>query len=341
MRETTPLLPWRPAILSPGLELALHRHEHLDRLERAGRHFGAGLELLHLVLEAARDLGRRAVELPLQRLDGRHGGVVIDHDLPPLAARQRRKRGVVHGPARLHVLRPREDIPAVDQAAQARIDVALDDGALVVAVLGQRLDLLLLDGQSALVLFDAAAREHAHLDDGALAARRHAQRIVAHIGGLLAEDGPQQLLLGRDRALALRGDLADQDVAGLDFGAEMDNAGLVQLAQRLLADIGDVAGDLLLAQLGVAGHHLEFLDMDRGEHIVLHDAFGDQDRILEIVAVPRHERAQHIAPERELAAFRGGAVGKDLVARHRLAHLHQRRWVMQVLWLERRNLESV
>ena len=71
---------------------------------------------------------------------------------------------------------------------------------LVVAVLGEPLDLLALDRQRALVLLDAVAVEHAHLDDGAVDARRHAQRGVAHVGGLLAEDGAQQLLFRRHLA---------------------------------------------------------------------------------------------------------------------------------------------
>ena len=74
-----------------------------------------------------------------------------------------------------------------------------------------------------------------------------------------------------------------------------------RLLQRLLADVGDVAGDLLLAQLGVAGHDLELLDVDRGEDVVAHDALGDQDRVLEVVAVPGHEGAEHVAAERQLA----------------------------------------
>src|SRR5438094_904531 len=81
------------------------------------------------------------------------------------------------------------------------------------------LDLHPLDGERALVLVDAAAIEHAHFDDGALRAGRHPERGVAHVRGLLAEDGTQQLLFGRDRRFALRRHLADEDVAGFHFGA--------------------------------------------------------------------------------------------------------------------------
>ena len=103
---------------------------------------------------------------------------------------------------------------------------------------------------------------------------------------------------------ALRRHLADQDVARLHFGADIDDAGFVEVLQRLFADVRDVAGDFLLAELGVAGHDLELLDMDRGEDVVAHDALGDQDRILEVVAVPRHERDEHVAAERQLAQLR-------------------------------------
>src|SRR2546422_3317312 len=58
--------------------------------------------------------------------------------------------------------------------------------------------------------------------------------------------------LGGELGLALRGDLAHQDVAGLDVRADADDAALVQIHQRLLGDVGDLAGDLFAAPLGVA-----------------------------------------------------------------------------------------
>ena len=148
-------------------------------------------------------------------------------------------------------------------------------------------------------------------------ARRDAQRGVAHVGRLLAEDGAQELLLRRHRALALRRDLADEDVAGMDLGADIDDAGLVEVLQRLFRDVRNVARDLLRPELGVAGHHLEFLDVDRGEDVVLHDPLGEQDRVLEVVAVPRHERDEHVAAERQLAELGRGTVGDDVALARR------------------------
>ncbi len=118
------------------------------------------------------------------------------------------------------------------------------------------------------------------------------ERGVLHVGGLLAEDGAQQALFGGQFGLALGRDLADQDVAGLDFGADADDAVGAEVLQGLLAQVGDVAGDFLRAELGVAGADLEFVDVDGGEDVVLDDAFADEDGVLEVVAVPRHEGAR-------------------------------------------------
>jgi hypothetical protein len=78
---------------------------------------------------------------------------------------------------------------------------------------------------------------------GGSAARCRARR------GLFAEDGAQQLFFRRHRAFALRRDLADQDVARLHFGADVDDARFVEVAQRFLADVRDVAGDLFRPSL--------------------------------------------------------------------------------------------
>ena len=97
-----------------------------------------------------------------------------------------------------------------------------------------------------------------------------------------------------------------------------------RLRSDLLADVRDVAGDRLRPELGVARHHLELVDVDRGEHVVADDALGDEDRILEVVAVPGHERDQRVAAQRQVAQLGRRAVGDDVAGAHLVAHLHQR-----------------
>src|SRR6185369_4806733 len=51
---------------------------------------------------------------------------------------------------------------------------------------------------------------------------------------------------------------------------------------------------------------------------------GEQDGIFEVVAIPRHERDQHVPPERELAELGGRTVGNDVALLDVIADLHQR-----------------
>src|SRR4029079_13844905 len=122
----------------------------------------------------------------------------------------------------LEALRTGDALAVFQELRETAIDVAVEDRVLVVAVLGQTFDLFPLDRQRALVLVDAVTVEHPHFHDRALHAGRHAERGVADVRGLFAEDGAQQLFFRRHRAFALRRDLADQDVAGADFGADID-----------------------------------------------------------------------------------------------------------------------
>src|SRR6266487_14624 len=86
-------------------------------------------------------------------------------------------------------------------------------------------------------------------DDLALFAVRDLQRRVAHLARLLAEDGTQQPLLRSQLGLALRGDLADQDVTGDDFGADPDDAALVEVGEHFIGDVWYVSGDFLRPEL--------------------------------------------------------------------------------------------
>src|SRR5262249_47560209 len=132
-----------------------------------------------------------------------------------------------------------------------------DDADLIVLVLLELGDLLLLDRPGAVVLLDALARKHPGVDDGALDAGRDAEARIADLAGLLAEDRAQELLLGRELRLALGRDLPDQDVAGLHLRADADDARLVEILERFVAHVRDVAGDLLRAELRVTRHALE------------------------------------------------------------------------------------
>ena len=204
---------------------------------------------------------------------------------------------------------------------------------LLVAGFGDALDLLPLQGAeradlgAVLLLQERVVHppgEDLHVDDRAAHARGHAQRGVLHVLRLLAEDGGEELLLGGQLGLALRRDLAHQDVAALHPRADAHDAALVQVDEALLGDVRDLAGDLFHAPLGVADVELQLLDVDGREDVVLHQLLADDDGVLEVVAVPGHERHEDVASQGELAVVRAGPVGDDVAGLHFLARPDER-----------------
>src|SRR3546814_12001282 len=93
------------------------------------------------------------------------------------------------------------------------------------------------------------------------------------------------------------------------------------------SDLRNVARDVLGSEARIARGDFEFLDVDRGEDVVLHDAFGNEDTILIVVAVPRHERDERILAERQFAKLGRRTVGDDVAGTDAFADLHQRNLV--------------
>ena len=64
--------------------------------------------------------------------------------------------------------------------------------------------------------------------------------------------------------------------------------------------------------------------MDRGENVVTHDTLGNEDGILEVIAVPGHEGDQHVAPQSQFTEVGGRSVGDDVAHLDLFPHLDQR-----------------
>src|SRR5690606_25954964 len=114
-------------------------------------------------------------------------------------------------------------------------------------------------------------------------------RGVLHFTRLLTEDRAQQLLLRAKFLFALRRNLADQNVVRSDLRADADDTELVQVLQRVLANVWNVVGDFFRSQLGIARFHFVLLDVDAGELIVPQQFFADEQRVFIVAAVPRKE----------------------------------------------------
>jgi hypothetical protein len=226
---------------------------------------------------------------------------------------------------------------AVQHLHDALLHFVVKNANLVLQVLLHHLELFGLDRLGSIVLLDALAREDLHADDDPFDARGADEGRIAHVAGLLAEDRAEQLLFRRELRLAFRRDLADQDVARLDVGADADDAALVEIAQERLRHVRDVPGDFLGPELGVAGFDFELLDVDGGVVVVLHHPLRHENRVFEVVAAPRHEGDEHVAAERELAQLGARTVGHDLALCTFCPTRTIGFWLMQVFWFERLN----
>src|SRR5699024_9564834 len=210
----------------------------------------------------------------------------------------------------------------------------LGDHALITVPAGELIalaDLALLGNVNSHQLVHAGAEfitvlgiEYAHSDDGALFAVGHLQRGVAHFARLFTENGPEQAFFGSQLGLALGGHLADKDVTVADFGADPDNPALIKVGEHFVADVGDIAGDLFGAELGVARIDFVFFDVDAGELIVLDDALGQDDGVFVVESLPRHERGHQVCAQCHLAVIGARAVGQRRSGFDPVAFMHQR-----------------
>ena len=202
----------------------------------------------------------------------------------------------------------------------------LGDDALVAVTAGELVadaDLALLADVHPNQLVDAGrklvvvvAAEDLDVDDLAGLAVRHLERRVANLACLLAEDGAKETFFGCELGFALGRDLAHEHIAGVDFGADADDAAFVEVGENVVGEVRNIAGDLFGTELRVSGIDLVLVDVDRREHIVLDQSLGQDDRVLEVVTLPGHEGDEEVLAEGKFAVIGRGTVSEDLSLLH-------------------------
>src|SRR4029077_17982917 len=139
-----------------------------------------------------------------------------------------------------------------------------------------------------------------------------------------SENGAEQLFLGCKSGFTLGRDFADQNVAGTNRGANADDAAFVEIAKERFADIGDIAGDFLGAELGVTSLDFKFLNVNGSVVVLLDQLLADQDGVFKVVTAPRQEGDQDVTAQRELSALGAGAVREHLPLADPVSNAHQR-----------------
>ena len=206
------------------LQAALDGQVDLDHLQHAGGQLVALRQLLALFFERQVEAVARLLERVLDALELVGQVFVGRTDVEPVVLLDLGQVLLVDGRALGDLVRAAVGRLADQQLLDAVERVGLDDAQLVVQVQAEALQLVVDDLLGALVALDAFAGEDLHVDHRAVGALLDAQRRVLHVGRLLAEDRAQQLFFRRQRGLALGRDLADQHVARVDLGTDVDDA---------------------------------------------------------------------------------------------------------------------
>ena len=167
----------------------------------------------------------------------------------------------------------------------------------------------------------AARLERLDVDDDAALAVRDLQRRVADLARLLLEDRADQLLLGRQLGLALRRDLADQQVARRT-SAPMRT---IPRSSRLRSDSSErfgmsrvISSSPSLVVRASTSYSSMWIEVSSSSLTRRRD---EDDRVLEVVALPGHEGDAQVLAQRHLALVRRRAVGEQLALADLLAGL--------------------
>ena len=189
--------------------------------------------------------------------------------------------------------------------------IGFHDPQLVVQIQTETLEFVINNLLGAAVTLDAFTGEDLHVNDRTLRTLIDPQGGVFYIAGFFTEDGTQQFFFGREGGFTFGRDFTHQRIAGHDFRTHIDDAGIVQTVELLLGQVGNIAGNFLRPQLGITRHDHEFFDVNRGIAVFCHHTLANQNRILEVIAVPRHKGDQHILTDGDFAQ-----IGRSTIRHH-------------------------
>ena len=164
---------------------------------------------------------------------------------------------------------------------------------------------------------------------------RNLQRRVADLARLLLEDRADQLLLRRQLGLALRRHLADEQVAG-PTSAPMRTMPLVEVGERLLRAVR-MSRVISSSPSFVGGRRSRTRGCGWTRARPPSRAAQDHDRVLEVVALERHERDEPVRAERSSPWSVDDPSARTAPALTLSPSLTIGFWWISVPWFERMN----
>jgi hypothetical protein len=313
------------------LQLAFDCNEDLHHLHHARQQFVAALQFFDLVFKTL-----------FQIVDRRYRRSYPS--LRFLASRLRSLNDNLTPQATLHCIQHQRFLVAFFQALSDRATVLptsnsfrrpkkpSQGSALVVTVFCKTFDFRAFDRHRTGIFINAAAVEHAHFNDRADAPggnRSDVSFTSEAFSPKIARSNFSSGVIGR---FAFWRHLTHQNVTRPSLRRRCKRYRLHQGASAPSSPTFGMSRVISsVAQFGIARHDFEFFDVDRGENVVTHDTFGDQDGVFEVVTVPRHEGDQNVTAQRQFTELGRRTVGNDIAGLDLIAHFDQRTSaVMQV-----------
>ena len=96
------------------------------------------------------------------------------------------------------------------------------------------------------------------------------------------------------------------------------------MAQGVIGDVGNVAGDLFGTKFSIASIALILLNVDRGEDIALDKVFVKEDSVFIVVTFPGHIGDDDIIAESKFGVIGSGTVGNNLPPFNRVTFFNNR-----------------
>ena len=98
---------------------------------------------------------------------------------------------------------------------------------------------------------------------------RNLKGCIPYFPCLLTENGTKEPLLCRKLCLALGCDFTYQDITCTDLSTDTDDTSLIKVLKGILADTGNITGDLLGTKLGIPGFRFMLFYMNGCVNILL------------------------------------------------------------------------
>ena len=187
----------------------------------------------------------------------------------------------------------------MNQIFQSRVDVTIQNRKFVITVTGKALYLFAFDLKGTLVFIHTVTIKDTYFNDCPEITWLYPQRRITHIRGFLPKDRTKEFFLWRHRAFTFWRNFTYENITWFHISTNVDNASLIQIAERFFTHIWNITSDFLWPKLRVTGSDFKLFNVNRSKHIITRNPLRDQNGVFIVISIPRHEGDNHVFTQRQ------------------------------------------